>query len=272
MSKNDIRIVGLCKTFGGTEFITAAIEEAYDFLDKIVFVNSDISWTGERGNKVKPVVEAWQKENDKDGKIIHFDCSLQTQLAQYNIGYDYIRTNLDADWIMVFDTDEVWDQMGLSTARNILKKATFYNAVAAHMHTYLKSPLYRVMPPEYCKPTVFIRPIHHTFLGIRGNGVTPRLISDDLYFHHFTYVRDNEEDIFKKIYSSLIGDQEDVPMTELVDIEKWKETKWKNILRYKNLHTTKNFEPSWYQVKRVTVDDLPMACRKLPIVEKWKDK
>gem|GEM_PF-4346803 len=272
MSKNDLRIVGLCKTFSGNEFITAAIEEAYPFLERFVFVNSDVGWTGERGNTVKPVVETWQKEHDVDKKILHLDCSLQTQVEQYAIGYDYIRTNLDPDWIMVFDTDEVWDSISLNTAMNILKKATLFNGVAAHMHTYLKSPLYRVCPPEYCKPTVFVRPIHHTLLGIRGNSVSPRLISDDLYFHHFTYVRDNEEDIFKKIQTSLLGDQEDVPFTHLVDMEKWRETKWKNILRSKNLHTTANFESSWYQCKRVTVEDLPVSCRKLPIVEKWKGR
>lgn len=272
MPKNDLRIVGLVKTFSGHEFITAAIEEVYPFLEKIVFVNSDVGWAGERGNTVKPVVEAWQKEHDTEGKIIHLDCNQQLQYAQNNVGYDYIRTNFDPDWIMVFDTDEVWDEISLNTAMNVLKKAVTYNAVAAHMHTYLKSPLYRVTPHEYCKPTVFVRPVHHSLLGIRGNSVSPRLISDDLYFHHFTYVRDNEEDIFKKIQTSLLGDQEDVPTTQLVDMEKWKETKWKNILRCRNLHTTAKFEKSWAKVKRVTVEDLPVSCRKLPIVEKWEGK
>lgn len=151
-----------------------------------------------------------------------------------------------------------------------MEKSVAYNSIACHMHTYLKSPFYRVVPPEMCKPTVFVRPIHYQLQGIRGNQTMPRLLPPDLFFHHFTYVRDNEADIFEKIQTSLIGDQDDVPQTQLVDIEKWKEKKWKNITRCSNLHTTKNFEPSWERVMRIKKNELPETCWNLPIVQKWE--
>lgn len=271
MGFRSMKIVGLCKTFSGHEFIEAAIEELYGFLDKIVFVHSEISWTGKTGNTVKPVIDKWQKENDKDNKIIHLYANVKSQEEQYKTGYEYIINALKPDWIMMFDSDEVWDYMGLNMAKKILNDSVEYNSIAAKMHTYLKSPLYRVFPAENCEPTVFIRPILPYMMGIRGNKVMPRLRTD-MYFHHFTYVRDNEKDIFDKIQTSLLGDREDVPQINLVDIEKWKQEKWNNILTAKNLHTTKAYEWSWYQCKKVTVNDLPKSCRNLPIVKIWEEK
>lgn len=267
-----MRIIGLCKTFSGNEFITAAIESLYGFLDAFVFVNSNVSWLGKTGNTVVPVIKKWQEENDVDKKIVHHECNATNQRDQYDIGYAYARKNFDPDWIMIFDSDEVWDRYNLEAAKRYMKRAVEYNSIACHMHTYLKSPFYRVDPPEMCKPTVFVRPIHYQLQGIRGNHTAPRLLPHDLFFHHFTYVRDREEDIFEKIQTSLVGDQDDVPMTQLVNIEEWKEKKWKNITRCKNLHTTAGFEPSWYRVQRININELPESCHNLPIVKKWENK
>jgi len=266
-----MKIVGLCKTYSGHEFVTAAIEELYGFLDKMVFVHSEISWTGQIGNTVKPVIKEWEKENDKDSKIIHLHSNVKSQEEQYKLGYEYIVNVLKPDWIMLFDTDEVWDYMNLNIARKLLKDCVEYNSIASVMHTYLKSPLYRVFPPEYCEPTVFVRPILPYLMGIRGNKVMPRLRSN-MFFHHFTYVRDNEQDVFDKIQTSLLGDREDVPQINLVDIEKWKKEKWDNILTAKDLHTTKAYESSWKECRKISVGELPFSCRNLPIVKKWENK
>lgn len=264
-----MKIISLTKTFSGNEFIIPAIKSLYNFVDKFVFVNSDTSWTGKIGNTVKPIIETWQKDNDTENKIVHFDCNLKTQRDQYTVGYRYIRENFDADWIMIFDTDEVWDFMNIERAKKLLSNSFNYNAIAANMHTYIKSPLYRVVPPEFCKPTVFIRPIFHDLIGIRGNGVTPKFFDEGLFFHHFTYVRYNEEDVFEKIKTSLLGDQEDVPATKLVNMKKWVIDKWNKMPRAYNFHTTKHFEKSWHRLKTIGIQDLPESVRETEIVKRW---
>lgn len=267
-----MKIVSLTKTFSGNEFIIPAIESLYGFVDHFVFVNSNVSWNNETGNTVKPIVEDWQNKYDTENKIIHFDCNATTQKQQYDSGYNYIRENLDADWIMIFDTDEVWDFINIERAKHLLKTSHNYNAISCNMHTYIKSPFYRVEPPEYCKPTVFIRPIFYGLQGIRGNGVTPRLFCEDLFFHHFTYVRYNEDDVFKKVNTSLLGDCEDVPNTTLVDMKKWKKEKWDKMPRAYNFHTTKNFEKSWHRLKVIKENDLPLSVQGSEIINQWKKK
>ena len=264
-----MKIIGLCKTFSGPEFIEAAIEELYPFLDKFVFVNSNVSWIGEKGNTVRKRIKQWAKKNDKDNKIIIFDVNAKSQGEQYQQGYEFIKNNFSPDWVMMFDTDEVWDKLNLNIAKKYLVEGIEYNAIGANMHTYIKSPFYRVTPPEYCKPTIFIRPVHNSILGIRGNYVTPRIIPKDLFFHHFTYVRYNEEDVFKKIDTTLIGDKEAEVTTELVNMEKWKKNKWDKLPKATNFHTTKHFEKSWHKIKVIGTKDLPNSVTKNDRIKQW---
>ena len=63
------------------------------------------------------------------------------------------------------------------------------------------------------------------------------------FFHHYTLVRDNEDEIFKKIMTSSIGDN--LPS---VDMETWKKEKWDKLPHATNFHWTKGFENCWKNV------------------------
>ena len=263
-----MKIISLTKIFDGYEFIEASIEALYDFVDKFVFVNSDVNWLGETGNTIEPVIKKWKKKNDSLNKIFIIDCNVSSQKEQYDVGYKFIKDNFICDWIMLFDADEVWDHANLQRAKKYLNNSLLYNSISAKMHTYLKSPFYRVSPPEMCEPTVFIRPVHCELLGIRGNGVKPKLFTKDLFFHHFTYVRFKEKDVFKKIQTSLIGDREDVSQTQLVDLKKWKKEKWDKMPKVFNMHTTKHFEKSWRRIKKIKLIDLPKSLHNKKIIQR----
>lgn len=266
-----MKIVALCKTFSGPDFVEAAIESLYSFVDAIVFVHSTRDWDGKEhnGNEVFPVVQAWAAVHDKQHKIHNLVGDWPAQKKQYDVGYDYIRSKLPCDWVMFFDTDEVWDYANLETAHGLLSKHVEVNAVAAYMHTYIKSPFYRVTPAEMCKPTVFIRPAFGRVNGIRGNQTRPRIIPEHLFFHHFTYVRRYERDVFRKVSTTLIGDREDVPNTQLVDIEKWRKEKWDKLPNATDFHTTAHFEKSWHAIRVVRPADLPASLRDKPILKEF---
>lgn len=264
------KVVALCKTFGGTEFVEAAIEALYDFVDRFVFVNSTRNWLGEPGvNTVLPVINTWAMAHDQKGKIIPINGDWAAQREQYEVGYEFITKNLKCDWVLMFDTDEVWDYSNLDVAAREMRQSPEYNALGAYMHTYIKSPFYRVTPPEMCKPTVLIRPIFQRVIGIRGNGVRPRKVPDNLFFHHFTYVRYREADVMKKVQTTLMGDREDVPSCALVDMERWKEKKWDKLPKAMNFHTTKGFEPSWHKIRVVSERELPSTVRDKRILKEY---
>ena len=89
--KDPLKIVALCKTFRGEEFVEAMIESIYNEVEAIVFVNSNISWVGERGNTVKQAVESWRLKNDVAGKIFQIDFDSINQIDQYEFGFNCIK-------------------------------------------------------------------------------------------------------------------------------------------------------------------------------------
>lgn len=263
-------IVALCKTHMCNEFIEAAIESIYDHVDKIVFVNSDVDWLGVKSkNEVVGVVNNWKSSNDTMDKIFNFEANVDNQYLQYNIGYHFIKDVYNPQWILCFDTDEIWDKSNILRLVKYSREFIEYNAIHSYMHTYIKSPFYRVTPPEMCKPCVLFRPIHKDIFGIRGNQTGNSIIPSDLFFHHFTYVRRNESDVFKKIQTSLVGDRDDVPNCDLVDIGDWIINKWNKLPNAVDFHTTKHFERSWHKIVKIKLNDLPETLQNKEILRIW---
>ena len=112
-----MRIIALYKTFSGEEFVEASIESIYNSVSEIVMVHSNVSWSGEKGNTVLPVVQRWAEEKDKKNKIINLVGDFRDQNAQYNHGLSFIRRKLGFyDFVLLIDTDEVWDRDNLYRA------------------------------------------------------------------------------------------------------------------------------------------------------------
>jgi len=262
-----MHICALYKTFSGDEFVEASIESIYSCVDKIVFSHSDVNWLGEKGiNTVYPVVKKWQKENDKKNKIIHLWNNIPSQKEQCDSAYTWIKNVFNPVWIMSIDTDEVFSICDINKLLKLSFDCHMFNAIHIKMYTYLKSPYYRVTNIEACKPCILFRPIFERMYSTRGNGVNPLLIPEDIYMHHFTYVRSKEKDVFRKIWTSDAGDKDDNPNVQLVNMDNWIKHKWMKIETAKNLHTTLGYEWSWESVKKIKINDLPETLRNKKIL------
>jgi len=260
------KVVALCKVWRGKEFIIPAIEGIYPHVEKIVFVHSDLSWCGEWGNDVKPIIEKWAKSHDNENKIVNLDYTSQNQLKQYLFGLDYIIKNFDAKLCLFFDTDEVWpgkDLKGIIHFANENQKA---NAYSCFMHTYIKSPFYRISPPESLAPIVLYRLQSNSFKGHRGCGIQGVLRCNDFRFHHFTYVREDEKTLFQKIENIYEAEKDAYGHVDLVE---WKREKWDKLPNADNFHTAEGHEKAWKGVKVIELKDLPVSVRESEIVKKW---
>jgi hypothetical protein len=255
---NNFKLVALYKTFSGEEFVEVSLASIYRFCHKIVFVHSETSWSGEKGNTVAPDVEAWKKEHDSENKIVNLYVNMRSQDEQYKHGFDYIKSSIPCDFVMLIDTDEVWDDEVLQEAifRIFLDKEN--NAFSTRLHTYIKSPLYKVEPMEWCKPTYFVRSTEDRIKGPRGINNSPKRLFNDIQAHHFTYVRKDEETVMKKITTSFIGDG---PGTHCVPLEEWIREKWNKLPFATDFHTTKTAETSWHSIKTISIEELPTAVK-----------
>jgi hypothetical protein len=249
-----MKIVALYKTFEGEEFVIPSIESIYNYVDKIVFINSNVSWNGKVGNTVFSVVEKYKKNYDKDNKIINIIGEWRTQPSQYEFGVKYIQNNFKSDYIMLIDTDEIWTDNQLNECMNRLHNDNFkHDAFSCRMFTYIKSVFYRITPTEPCRPTIFVKSNIKTLNGIRGNGVINKIHLDNIKFHHFCYVRKNIDTIKNKFKTSEIGDT-----NKSRDWNEWKVNVWDKLPNnVENFHPTIGAEKCWNKIEIVKKEDLP---------------
>lgn len=265
-----MKITCLVKTFSGKEFCTSSLESIYNFCDNIVFVHSEVSWSGKKGNDVYPIIYEWTEKNDTKGKITNIRGNWYDQDSQYDFGLKYIQQNFEQDYIMLIDTDEIWDFENLNKSKNILENNKDYNSFTCNMFTYVKSPYYRVEKIEPCKPVVFLRSNIKEMLGIRGNGIQPKYYMKDVIMHHFCYVRENENIIKDKFITSKIGDKNESNSDWFEN--KWNKINFKNLNNIENLHPTVGAEYCWNKLIKVGKNDLPMTVQKNKILELWNEE
>ncbi|MFW6272999.1 MAG: hypothetical protein ACOC2U_04400, partial [bacterium] len=242
-----MRLFALYKTFSGNEFVIPSIESIYPFVTGIIMIHSEVSWSGVRGNTVIDKVKDWCNKNDKENKIYHIFGKWTDQNVQYFEGLKFIKKYCKPDWIQIIDTDEVWEKSELEKTIDRLKTiGTNIKTIKCKMHTYVKDVRYRISPPEPCMPVVFIRGDINQFSGVRFNTIRPFLIFDDIYFHHYTYVREKWQYVKDKIITSHIGD-----LVKHTNLDKWKKEKWDTIPNCINLHTTNTKQKCWKKIIEV---------------------
>lgn len=272
-----MKVVALCKTFGGHEWVQAMAYSIYDHVDNIVFVNSDVSWTGARGNKCRGEIE---KIEDKQNKIRVLEFDTHNQMAQVMYGYNYIQDKLPCDYVMLIDTDEVWDGNQLIQAKEFLAKNPEKIAYRTRMYTYLKTPFYRVSPVEPLLPVSFVNMKQGNLGGlpracdlpyIRTTGRNER----DIFFHHFVYVRENFNSVLEKIISSHVSEEKNY-----ADMSVWIPEVWNRLPDIDNFYKTKGIHPgigfakNWRNLAQVVLADLPeiLQTKRFSIMEKFIDE
>lgn len=256
-----MRLIALYKTFDGGEFVDASLASIYEHCEAIVMVHSDVSWLGERGNTVRAAAIEWCNEHDQSGKVHHVDVSLGTQEAQYQTGLEYIsRHKLPYDAILAVDADEVWEDQYFEQAKRQISENPFI-AYRSNMHTYLKTPFFRVYPP-FGSPTVFLRDPRWLLKSPRGCEA-PALQLDNVWMHHYTYVRESRAAVERKLHQSCLADG-----GEMV-VPKWMETVYDKLPFGENLHGFVRWRQVWERVDKVWLPDVPPAMRSASLLKQW---
>lgn len=275
-----MKIAALCKTFRGDEFLEAMVRSIYDYVDHIVFVSSDYAWEHKlqgnkqtEGNTCKDTIKRLQTEEGLT-KIIPLLYDSRDQFAQCMHGYKFIQNYLDCDFVMLIDTDEVWDSWSLQEAIKYLEKKNDHNYVyRARLYTYIKDIHYRVNPPEVMAPTIFVSAKradlgeNHRSCRLEPMCKMVDFMGEPIFFHHFVYVRREFQTVLEKIRNS-----NGYEGNKIVDLEQWSEQVWNklpNPLQGKwraGFHPAVGFQGHWQGIKVVGDDLLPDIFREQPKV------
>ena len=255
-----MKLVALYKTFDGGVLLDASLASIYPHVDSIVMVHSDVSWLGEHGNTVREPALAWCQEHDQQAKVHHLDVSLDSQEAQYAAGIAYIQQHHLGDVVMTVDADEVWEANSIEAARQQIhdNPADSYRCA---MHTYLKTPFYRVTP-VFGTPTVFFRNPRLLLESPRGCRSRGRPLSH-VWMHHYTYVRESREDVARKLRQSAHGDGGEAIR------EHWMEEVYDRLPEGRNLHAFTRWQHVWQAIETIWMSDLPPAVRSARSLSLW---
>lgn len=259
-----MEIVSLIKTFSGEEWVYPSLNSIYPFVSKIVMVHSNISWTGKTGNRVVPVVKKYIEEKDTEKKIIELQFDTSDQRKQCDHGYQWIKSNLKPDFVMLNDLDEIWDEDNLFKLREWLRNPGKKGKICSYtcrMLTYIKHPRFRIIPPEKSDPVTIVHPkLENLGNNFRGRGLNPKIHNNNIFFHHFNFVRFKLEDIKSKfIESHSSEDQIHIPW------EEWKEGKWDKLPHCHNFQPAIGYERNWYAVEIIKASDLPKTVQELDL-------
>lgn len=257
-----MRLVALYKTWDGGEFVDASLASIYGHVDAVVMVHSDTSWLGEKGNTVKPRAMKWCESNDNEDKVYHVTVDTVSQEEQYSIGVDYIHKHFDYDAVMVVDADEIWEGQYIENAVKQMHDEPF-PVYRTNMHTYLKSPFYRVEPP-YGSPTAFFRDPNLLTKSPRGHKSPSRMLSD-VWMHHYTYVREFRELVERKIRQSCLADNSGESV-----VNNWMERVYDALPQGSNLHAFSKHTKKWNSVRKVWTDEVPPTMLKADLMSLWK--
>jgi hypothetical protein len=268
-----LKIVAMCKTFAGSEFLAPMLLSIYPFIDRIVFINSSTSWIGGKGNTCIKEIDAL-KNIDRYNKVISLDYDTTDQLAQCRYGFEFIKKNLNADYILLCDTDEVWDHSDLERALNFIHARPNHKVYRCQMKTYIKNPLYRLTNIEMCKPVVFVNArlsVDDMARDFRC-GDLPGIIIPGVFMHHFIHVRKDFNSVFEKIIASHASEGDTYQ-----DMSRWITEVWNRLpdltgeWKAKGFHPNSRYPGSWKGIEVVSPDEWPSVLQNnsFPILEQF---
>lgn len=255
------RVIAQYKLFEGDEWLEVSVDSIANYVDKILFVISDVSWGNAPIIQNKSIYETIERLKKKyPNKIIIFKGTWDNQQSQVQAGLDFIRKELpQITHCLYIDSDEIYDSEQIKKIISFTKKTAYFNReLRVSMKTYFKSVNYLVYPDVSFKPMALF-PIRSyiKFNGIR-NGVTS-FKNVDVFFHHLSFVRDDEQ----KIKNKFITHQFD---EKLCNTEDWYNKYWVNFTtNITNFHPS-NKPEEFASIKKLNEEEIPFE-----IMKKYKE-
>lgn len=243
------KVVAHYKIFNVDEWLLVSISSVVQDVHKIVITISDQSW-GDSGIEKLPDNKEKLDKFCKlfPGKIVVNSGSWSSQIEQVQAGLDFIKSNFpEATHCLYVDSDEVFERQELKKLLALTSKSKYFNReIRIHWHSYFKTPYYRIEPEEDYNPMVLF-PIRKFTAYTTFRNVNFGHVVENIWFHHMSYVRKNDDDIRNK----MLTHKEDEGTEE----------SWYEKVYLKWTPETTDFHPvipsKFHQVKIVTESDLP---------------
>lgn len=223
-----MRLVANYTVFYGEAFIEWSLRSVYPFVDYIQIAIGDRSWKNMHNETFPPIdnlkerVRHFMLNEDPEHKIILYTGQWSTDTDQRNFLLE--RSRGLADYIMIIDSDEVWEEAQIKQLRGVLednhKRKDYERFFGVGIRHYYRSLYWRHDPKTaVCYIYKVEDDITHKWIRHPGFRGEPNIVPLDLYYHHYGYAYPS--DIIKKKVS-FWGHNDEVPTSWFEDtFMKW---------------------------------------------------
>ena len=241
------KLIACYKAFRGGEWFDCSLRSIADYVDGVVVVLSTTAWIDSGlSNNCIDVAKQWVKRQPDWIHTVWLDAVNQED--QYELGLKAIRDIYGEDVaVLVIDTDEVWESHSLNWLKHEIDQNPDVHYFCSRIKTYLRSPFYQVYPEESGRPVVALQSACEQPLAGRfqRRELGPTKICENVVFHHFPYVRADENEIAEKF--RLTSSQETIPSRA-----DWLVKVWPRLPLGTDMHLTPGFESCWREKKRLS--------------------
>jgi hypothetical protein len=261
------KIVALYKAYRGGEWFRASLEAVRPHVDAIAVVFSGVPWHPALGkipgNCNDPLRDFRAAHPGMD--VLSAEIDVREQENQQLFGLGMVEHNFGSHCaVLVPDTDEIWDDADLTILCEAIRTqpAAYY---VTELWDYVKSPFWRIDNQTGPYVAALGSPNPPVPLQGRFGGWQPHPhVKLDLRFHHFTYVREDPQEIPLKMLNTATQDG-----AYRAD---WMEVVWPRLPAGENLHPTPRFEWAWPKVDVVDRSQLPAVLERVPETKALLDR
>lgn len=188
----------ICCVYDDERWLRLVVESVYNNIRNIFFLVGNRPWQGGESDN-SATLRAISECLDPERKITLVRGDWKTETEQRNWGLALLREQ-GIPYCFILDADEIYDPLQLNRMQQLALSRQDVGVWTMNWFTYWKSYRYRIDPPEYYKPPVFVRADSARFVEHRGcesqlMGAIPPAVG---ICHHLSYARSDEE-IYRKI-------------------------------------------------------------------------
>lgn len=232
-----IRPVALYSVLDGdNDHIVDSIKSVLPYVMRVYVIVNQVTQLGKpiekmyQGTTRKLLEKEFKKEMER---FYIIDCNEKNEKLQRDFGLDFIRGTFFATHVILIDADEVYTPVNIKKLMNYMSSPSITSFYAG-CNTYWKDKEHVISPREEYKTLIAFRLFGDTKFvdsqqftrAITTAGVSVTL--PDVVFEHYSYARNSEESIKRKIDG----------FTHRVDmVPNWYEDVWKKWTpKMENLH------------------------------------
>jgi len=164
-----MKIGAIYCVYDDDEYLDISVLPIKDYLDKVLFLISDVPWNGKQSDN-KCTIDKVKQLCEENKKFELIQGHWENEVDQRNFGLSKFEEER-IDYAAIIDSDEIYHDFQFRNMITFIKQYPKYSAFHIEWDTFWKKDYYVIRPRENFQPLVVVKVRNFQFTFIRG-GIT----------------------------------------------------------------------------------------------------